>query len=218
MSTVRVRAYLIVAAGAFLGSVALCIAIRPDLFDYPHYGLSFFGGLRATIVPHMAGLITLAYCMWAISKELRQTDTPRPLQRGFLAGGLCILGLALTPMAWHPVLWWTHMVIGLVLVITQISATAWILSRRDASGIDYGLGAVFLGSGIALILSGTWPGILGICALSQVLVFCSSLLLMGRAALRAVAAQAEAGTDLAEPAVKLGTTPAIAVTDRISQD
>ena len=187
----RVRLYLITAWVTFMGSAVICMLIRPDLFDHPDYGLSFFGSIRATLVPYVIGLLTVAVCLWLIAKERTGYKKARLLRIGYLFGAGCLAGIILTPMALHPVVWWTHIGVSLVLLVSQNVVTVWVLRQKDANWIDYLTGAVFFMSGIAMVLSGTWPGILGVYAIGELFVFSSSIVLLGRAALRVVSHQQE---------------------------
>lgn len=182
----RVRTYLIVAFVVFMTSSFICMLIRPDLFEHPDYGLSFFGSIKKTIVPYMLGLLTVVYCLWSISKEIKHAKHARPLHLGFVVGAGCLLGITLTPMALHPIVWWTHIAISVVLEISMISVVVWILLQKEATWIDYIIGALFFVAGVATFLSGTWPGILGVAALGELVVFATSILLLGRAALHVV--------------------------------
>lgn len=182
----RIRTHLAIACVAFMGSSIICILIRPDLFDHPDYGISFFGSIRATLLPYSLGLLTTAYCLWAIAKELRPYPAARHLYIGYLLGAVCILGITLTPMALHPVIWWTHIAISFVLLVSQITVITWTLQQKTASWIDYLLGSLFFASGAATVLSGTWPGVLTVYAIGELVVFMSSILLLGRVALHVV--------------------------------
>lgn len=182
----RVRMYLITAFTAFFAMSIICILIRPDLFDHPDYGLSFFGSIRNTLVPYIAGLLTIVYCLWAIARELRPFKQADVLRRIYIVGAATMLGIVLTPMALHPVVWWTHIAIGFVLLFNLLFATAWILLRKGTPLLDYLIGAALLASGTVTVLSGTWPGVLGVCALGEMGVFATGVLLLGRAALRTV--------------------------------
>lgn len=179
----QIRRYLIIAFVTFLGAAGICMLIRPDLFDHPDYGLSFFGSIRATLVPYTIGLLTVVYCLWSIAKLLKPYKQARPLRLGFLFGAGCLLGITLTPMALHPIVWWTHIAISIVLMFSQIAVTVWVLCRKESTWIEYIIGALFFAGGIATVLSGTWPGILGVYTLGELVVFTTSILLLGRAAL-----------------------------------
>lgn len=179
----RIRRYLILAFTVFMGSSLICMLIRPDLFDHPDYGISFFGSIRATLVPYTLGLLTVVYCLWAIARELRPYPYARLLRLGYLAGAACLLGIVLTPMALHPVVWWTHIGISFVLLVSQIVVSVWLLLHKEATWVDYLIGFFFFTGGIATVLSGTWPGILGVYTLGELVVFTTSILLLGRAAL-----------------------------------
>ncbi len=169
-----------------MASCVVCILIRPDLFDHPDYGISFFGSIRNTLVPYTLGLLTVVYCLWRIAQVLVAYPRGRVVRIGYLFGAACLLGITLTPMALHPVVWWTHIAISLVLLISQIAVVVWILRQKGLSWIDYLAGAAFFISGIAMVLSGTWPGILGVYALGELAVFNSNIVLLGRAALRVI--------------------------------
>jgi len=182
----RVRAYLITACLVFMGSSIVCMLIRPDLFDHPDYGISFFGSIRATLVPYTLGLLTVVYCLWATAGELKAYQHARGLRTGYLFGAACLLGITLTPMALNTFVWWTHIAISFILLVSQVAVTVWVLRQKHTTWIDYLIGAVFFGSGIATVLSGTWPGILGVYAIGELIVFNSSILLLGRAALHII--------------------------------
>jgi hypothetical protein len=176
--------YAVISFASFIGSSTLCILIRPDLFDHPDYGLSFFGSIAKTVVPYALGLLTTSWCLWRIAHELTPFKDTKPLRLALRFAAICLVGIVLTPMALAPAVFQTHLVISGLLALSQMVAVAWILCRTKAKLPDYLLGIAFYVSGVATILSGTWPGILGVYAIGEIGIFISELAIISRAALR----------------------------------
>src|SRR4051812_12238671 len=85
----RALTYMTTAYIVFMTSTIICILIRPDLFDHPDYGISFFGSIRATLLPYTVGLLTVAYCLWRVAQQLEQYKKARGLRIGYRIGAAC---------------------------------------------------------------------------------------------------------------------------------
>jgi len=139
-----VRRYLIISLVSFIGSCAICISIRPDLFDHPDYGISFFGSIAKTLIPYVLGLLITAWCLRGIARELRPFPSTKPLRGALLLSALLLVCIVLTPMALSPAVFWSHIAISAILGLTQIAMVVWILLRSDPGPIDYLLALVLL--------------------------------------------------------------------------
>jgi len=119
--------YLRTSALSLYPTVVVCIALRPSAV-MTHYGFSYYGNLRATLLPFCVGLVTAAYYLWRAAKVLAAEPVYQlyRLADGLKLMALSILGIVVTPsLSVMPPIRLAHVVFG-----TAIFAAASILSMR----------------------------------------------------------------------------------------
>lgn len=182
----RLKRDLIIAYLAFSGMAIICFIVKPDIFDHPDYGLSYYADKWPTGLFFNTAIAVMAVCLWRTAGLLKQHDGARAPRFGFLTGALCLVGILLTPMGVNDILWWSHVWIGLALGVAQTIAVAWVLQSTRPKGPDYMLTLLFL-MGVAMtVLSTPWIDVLGVYVWGEILIFNANILLLGRAALRTV--------------------------------
>lgn len=179
----------LVASFASLAAMCVaCFALRPELFEHPHWGLSYYATLWPTAVPYTLGLAGGAGCLVAIAHMLRLYGKQMQTIRLFftLIGNL-LLGVLLTPISVSSILFWMHMTIGLVMLVVQMSLLAWVVRQPDIHTVDRVLVGVSFVAGVHLVLSNEAIALLDWYMLGEIVALGAGLAVLGRLMLRRLA-------------------------------
>lgn len=177
--------------GAFVSLGAMCIAcfiLRPELFNHPHWGLSYYAMLWPTSIPYTLGLAGGTACLTAIAHRLRiYGGTMRTIRLFFTLIGNLLLGILLTPLSLHSIVFWAHMAVSFGMLLVQIALLLWALQQADITTADRVLVAISCIATIHLVLSNEATALLGWYVLGQIGALGAGLALLGRITLRRMA-------------------------------
>lgn len=165
--------------------------LRPEFFRHPHWGLSYFGARRITLLPYYTGFAVVLACLARITYQLRLLHGRwRFVYWAFLVSTVLSAGIAVTTCMVGPFLFWSHILICLALLLWVLGVEIWALRQPGNNWIDYaGFGLVVSGA-VIINLSADWMNVLGLYPWGEIVLFVGSFVCLGRAALRAIAAQA----------------------------
>lgn len=178
-----------IACAGFLGLMtALDMVLRPQIFDHPHWGISYFGGQKATLVPYYAGFAVVLACLARITYLLwRLQGRWRSLRVVFLIATALAALIAATSSMYGAFLFWLHIYAALALLLWVLGAEIWVLTRPGRSWRDYAALCTLIVGAVVVNLSATWAwgGVLGLYAWGEVVVFVGAFACLGQAAVRA---------------------------------
>lgn len=179
-----IKRCLIGAGISFLSMATICMLLYPEIFQYPEYGVSYFGSVSATVVPYYLGFgLTIAFVV-LIAGRLQSIS--RPLSIAFYAFAVCMTGVAATSYSLNHGVYATHWAFAIALTICILATIFWLV-REDGMGlIDHILIVLVVATVIisALPVVNSIP-IVKIYIPRELIVFAGSLWLLGRAALKA---------------------------------
>lgn len=185
----RIKRYLLGVYFSFTGMTLVCIIIRPDIFDHPDYAISYFGSPGVSDVPYYFGFtLTLGFLLLII-RQLPSKPALRVPRLAFIGATLCMLAIMATSyVQGRGIPFWSHVAVGILLLLTQLAAVIWIVTQKDTRPADYLLAVLFVVGGVMGVLSSSWIAVLpGMTVMPELIVFSSNLLLLGRATLRRLA-------------------------------
>jgi len=128
-ASVQARQVLVATQVVFFVCVAVCVAITYPR-DAELYGISYYG-VHAPTLPFVAiGYGVGAVGLWRSAKYFAPLDVP-----AVFAPGLRVIAVALplelmTPFNHGPFFNWSHMLIGIVIGVTQMSVSTYLLFRQ----------------------------------------------------------------------------------------
>lgn len=164
-----------------------CMLLQPQLFDHPHWGISYFGSLARTLLPYYGGIAIIIACLSSITYELRRTNKGwRFLYRAFWAVTGLTIYIALSSPMRGAFLWWSHIVVCFVLLLVALATEVRVLLKPGARWYEYVWMLLLIGGTVLLNLSADWANVLGIYAWSEMILFVAVLLALGTAAVRAI--------------------------------
>ena len=186
--------YIFTACVSFLVLMtAVCMLLKPDLFNHPHWGLSYYGSEAVTVLPYYTGYAVVLFCLAGITRLLwRVKGDWRPLRVVFLVSTvLTALVAATSYMEWSAFVWWAHIWVCLALLLWVLGAEVWILTRSGRNWLDYAALALLICGTVLIFLTSEWVGggVLDGYYWAEVVLFFGSFACLGRAALRAVSSR-----------------------------
>lgn len=165
---------------------ALCMLLRPEMFDHPHWGLSFFGSQRITLLPYYGGFLVVIGSLAWITRILWNVQGKwRPFRYIFCVATINTTLVALTSSMQGNLLYWSHIYLAFALMLVVLVADIWTLCMPGRSWRDYGSFAIVLAGITLVVLSSDWLNILGIYYWGEVVLFVGAFMSLGSAALRA---------------------------------
>jgi len=191
LSKLTDRQKILVAIGVETASflvlmTALCMILRPQMFDHPHWGLSFFGSQRSTLLPYYGGFLIVIGCLaWTTRILWHVQGTWRPLKYIFLVATINAICVALTSPMQGDFLYYSHIYLAFALMLVVLASDIWSLTKPGRNWQDYTTFAVVLLGIVVVILSSNSLNILGIYYWGEVILFVGAFMSLGRVALRA---------------------------------
>jgi hypothetical protein len=181
------RAFLAACVSFLVFMTALCMILKPQMFDHPHWGLSFFGSQRITLLPYYGGfLIVITSLAWVTRMLWPLKGGWRPLRYIFLVATINAACVAATSTMQGSFLYWSHIYLAFLLFLIVLASDIWTLTRPGRDWKDYGALAIVTCGVTVIILSSDGLNILGIYYWGEVILFMGAFASLGRAALRAV--------------------------------
>jgi lipoprotein signal peptidase len=128
--------------------VAVCYLIKPELLHHPHWGISYFGTQRETLLPYYGGFTLMLACLTAITYLLRTvTGRWRPVYRLFYVSVVLAMGIAFSSFAsttaWKAV----HLTVCFMLLFLLLAAGPWLLRQPGTRWSDYAAYLLLVGGG-----------------------------------------------------------------------
>jgi hypothetical protein len=174
---------------AFFSTLAVCLAlVQWPLVD--GLGLSYYGTVRATVVPYAAGLLLAGYFMSKAAHALpRGSASLRLLSEALLVLAILAVGVCLTPYSFDVLFKWAHFAASALLFVVELLLAAWLAWDLRPRALNLALLALQL-LGASIALASEWrvvqlmlPGeVLTQLAFGVLLVRCLSLMAHPRGA------------------------------------
>jgi hypothetical protein len=118
--------YLIYGQASFLLLISICFALRSNLFR-DNASLSYYGNLRATIVPYVLSILVSDMFFIRTIKYLptskKELLTMRKALRNYL---ILSIGVLLTPFTINSYFFWAHLLIAGSLFMALVGFGAWL--------------------------------------------------------------------------------------------
>jgi hypothetical protein len=132
-ASAQARQVLVATQVVFFVCVALCV-----VSTYPHdaevYGISYYG-VHAPTLPLVAiGYGVGAVGLWRTAKYFAPLQVPAVFSPGLRVIALALPLLLLTPFNHGTFFNWAHMMIGIVIGVTQMSVSTYLLFRQRRRG------------------------------------------------------------------------------------
>lgn len=180
-----VKIYLSVASLSFIGMMALCILLYPQIFKHADYGLSAFGVVTVTRIPFIIGFTLTSVAMVLIGRLL--SPCSQQLAKAFWSFGVLLFCIAISSLPSGSVAYYTHWFLVLCLTLCIVATMVSVIRLGGLSLLDHVLLCIL---SMALVASAV-PFIYHLPYIKlflprELLVFICSLWLFGRAALRQV--------------------------------
>ena len=187
----QIIAYIVIACASFLVLMtAACMVLDPGLFDHPHWGLSYYGSQRVTVLPYYVGYIIVLACLAQITRLLwRLNNRWRRLRMVFLvSAALTFLVAATSYMDWSTFVWWAHIYVCLALLLWVFGSEVWVMARPGRTLLDYAALILLICGMVLIFLTSEWVGggVLNGYYWAEVVLFLGAFACLGRAALRAI--------------------------------
>lgn len=128
-ATAQARQVLVATQVVFFVCVALCVAIAHPR-DAEVYGISYYGVHAATLPLVAIGYGVGAVGLWRTARYLAPLDVPTIFTGGLRVIAVALPLLLLTPFNHGAFFNWAHMCIGIVIGVTQMSTTTYLLLRQ----------------------------------------------------------------------------------------
>jgi len=116
------------------------------------YGISYYIVHLKTFFPLALGFVVCIALVIHIGRTLPPSPQPFTLLRpSFVAIGILMAGIMLTPYTWDTFFNWAHMTLGAMLFVVQLGVSIWITLRYVRSGLNWTMIAFqFLGGLLAM--------------------------------------------------------------------
>lgn len=158
--------------------------LYPKIFQHYEYGVSYFGSVSTTLIPYYLGFgLTITFVV-LIARRLQPIR--KPLSLAFYAFAFFMAGVAITSYSLNHTVYATHWGFAIALTVCILATIFWLIRQGGLALIDYVLVALII---VTVVIS-SLPVIHDIPVVKvyiprELLVFTSSLWLLGRAALKA---------------------------------
>jgi len=189
MSYSFIKRCLIGAGISFWSMATICILLYPEVFQHYEYGVSYFGSVSATTIPYYLGFaLTITFTLLVACRLWRISQ---PLSTAFWSLAVCMSGVAITSYSLNDMVYAIHWAFAIALTICILVTAFWLVKQGKLAWVDY----LLIGLIFATVVISALPVIHHIPVIKiyiprELLVFTSSLWLLGRAALK-VATQAK---------------------------
>jgi hypothetical protein len=118
------------------------------------YGISYYLVHIRTFFPLALGFVICIALVIHVGRQLPGNEQPfRTLRASFIAIGVLMAGIMLTPYTWNTFFNWAHMTLGAALFVIQLALSIWITSRWVHGGITVIMIIVQLVGGILAMFS-----------------------------------------------------------------
>ncbi|WP_276940189.1 hypothetical protein [Ferrimicrobium acidiphilum] len=144
---------LMVAYGALFGALLIDGIVWPTN-NVNIYGISYYLVHIRTFFPLALGFLICIGLVIHVGRQLPSDEQPfRTLRTSFIAIGVLMAGIMLTPYTWNTFFNWAHMTLGAALFVIQLAVSIWITSRWVRVGINWSMIIVQLVGGILAMFS-----------------------------------------------------------------
>ena len=162
---------IVLSQAAFLGGLAVCLALQPRyLTSSDEGGISNFGVHAATVVPFTFAFLASGALLWDAARRL-ESSTPRArrARAGLVAVALLSVAvLASTyPYRHGAVLRDVHVVVAGVAVLAQVALGAWVAVRVRPNVATRGSFALLAAAAVLAVL--TLPGVVHVLFVAQLI-------------------------------------------------
>lgn len=136
---------------ALFGALLVDGIILPT-YEVNVYGISYYLVHLATFFPLAIGFLICIWLVVHLGNHLPRGVQPLATVRAaFLAIGILMAGVMLTPYTWNTFFNWAHMTFGAALFLVQLGLSIWITLRYVHSGLNWAMIVIqFVGGLLAM--------------------------------------------------------------------
>jgi hypothetical protein len=144
---------LMIAYIALFGSLLIDCLIWPTN-DVNVYGISYYLVHVSTFFPLALGFLVCISLVVHVGRQLCCSEQPfRTMRKSFIAIGMLMAGIMLTPYTWNTFFNWAHMTLGAALFVIQLALSIWNSWRWVHGGMNWSMIIVQLIGGILAMFS-----------------------------------------------------------------